>query len=207
MTTDEVTAAANRWALADERARAVLAAAEPSSRPRAAAPVLWVLVASAAVAVALVVLAVVLPSGAPGRSVTTTVVMVAALAGMVVQVVASIVVRRRRGVPPAPVVALLQTRERHAVRQAFHGSRPVPEDRRRVVDAAATQAAAGQELVVLCLFAVSSVAGLTTGSELWPMFAAAGLLAAGSTVVSARDAVAARRWLADRVIEAPSPTT
>ncbi|MDB6427052.1 hypothetical protein [Curtobacterium sp. 20TX0008] len=41
------------------------------------------------------------------------------------------------------------------------------------------------------------------------MYVATGLLATGSSVVSARDAVAARRWLADRTpaIEAPRPTT
>ncbi|WP_111239518.1 hypothetical protein [Curtobacterium sp. MCSS17_008] len=193
--TAEGTAAGHRWALAQERAEAVLAVAESTDRQRSMGAVAWVLGGSAAAVAVLVALGLTLPPEAPARWAVSVSVAVGAVVLLIVQVVRGAVARRRDGLAPAPVVALLQTRERHAVRQAFHGRRAVPDDRRVVVDAAAVQAASGAELGSLCVTAVLWASAAAAGGTLWPMYVALALVNTAAIVVPALDTLAARRWL------------
>lgn len=194
--TDEETAARHRWALAQERAEAVLAVADITDRERSVRAVAWMLGGAVAAAVVLVVLGLTLPPEAPARWVVSVGVGVGAVVLLVVQIVRAAVARRRDGLAPEPVVAVLQTRERHAVRQAFHGRRAVPDDRHDIVDAAAVQAASGAELVSFCITAVLWTSAAAAGGTIWPMYAALAVVSAAAVVVPARDMLAARRWLA-----------
>lgn len=198
--TAEETAARHRWALAQERAEAVLAVADITDRERSVRAVAWMLGGAVAAAVVLVVLGLTLPPEAPARWVVSVGVGVGVGVGavvlLVVQIVRAAVARRRDGLAPEPVVAVLQTRERHAVRQAFHGRRAVPDDRHDIVDAAAVQAASGAELVSFCITAVLWTSAAAAGGTIWPMYAALAVVSAAAVVVPARDMLAARRWLA-----------
>lgn len=200
--TDEETAAGHRWALAQERAEAVLAVAAPADRQRSAGGVAWVLGGSAGVVAVLVALALTAPPEAPARTVVAIGVALGALVLMVTQIIRAAAARRRAGPSPAPVVAVLQTRERHAVRQAFHGRRLVPDDRHDVVTAAAVQAASGTELVWFCATAVLWVSSAAVGGTLWPMYAALAVVNIAAVVVPARDTLAARRWLTQHPLAA-----
>lgn len=192
MTTDRAIAAAQRWALADERARAVLAATPITDRQRAVTPIAQLLGASAAVLAVLVVLGLTLPPDAQTRWVVS----IAVAVGALVVLILDIIQRRRHAASLPPVVAVLQTRERHAVRQAFQGRRAVPDDRREVVDAAAVQAAGGSELRSLVVTAVLWGSIAASGATIWPVYAVLALVNTAAVVVPALDTLAARRWLA-----------
>lgn len=194
--TAEETAARHRWALAQERAEAVLAVTVLPDRQRSVVAVAWMLGGSAAAAVVLVALGLVLPPESPARDAVSIGVSVGAAVLLVVQITRAAVTRRRVGPAPASVVALLQTRERHAVRQAFHGRRAAPDDRRVIVDAAAVQAASATEPTWACAYALAGASIAVSGVTLWPMYALFAVVSAAAVVVPARDMLAARRWLA-----------
>lgn len=192
--TDTAARAASRWALAEERARLVLAAPPPRRLPIAT-----LTVAFAAALLALIAAAQVFAPDSDGRWVAATVGVGVGFAVVILD--SSRTFRSSRHPERLPVTRSLSGRERHAVDRAIRGRVDAPDERRDVVRATAVQSSSGRALlstggglVLLTSVAVSNIL-------FWPLYVAAAIAAAVAVGFGFRDVVVARRYLADDPVD------
>lgn len=192
--TETQTAADQRWADAETRARAYLA----QPRNRRVLPIRGFVLAVALTLALLVVISFTLPPGSDARLTLSAIGAGIAVLVLVAEVIRAIRFRRRAGlaVVRVQVLASLLQREQRAVSRAAMGTTEAPADRRIVVDAVATDLASGDGLPMLAGQLVVWTALAVSGVTFWPLYLVGVLVAAVQFVWTTRSAMLAQRYLA-----------
>ncbi|MFJ4221275.1 hypothetical protein [Curtobacterium luteum] len=187
--TDTVDRAEQRWAVAHDRARDVLALPAPRRFSVVRASALLVLPAAIVLAVGFA-----FPAGSTGRDVVAWAGAAGAALLLVSLVVAAIRGRRPRG-GTLRVDEVLVPTERAALRRVIRLREHAPEDRLAVVRAVAIQRVRRPVLGVWSVYALVAAGAVVAGSAVWVLSLAWIVVAVVATAAAIWSAAVAQRYL------------